>query len=108
MSMQRPGPVIAICIVWAAFTAFRFFNFLNADMSLLPQWFPVYYTLMTTVAVIGIAGLWSMRKWGILVFAAAVAFEQVIIVSQQQWHIISLLLPMMVLMVAAAHIHDMR
>jgi hypothetical protein len=108
MSTYRPGPIIAICIVWAAFTGFRFYNFLNTDMSLLPSWFPVYYTLITTAAVIGIAGLWIMRKWGILVFAAAVAVEQVIIVSQQQWHVLSLLLPMMVLMVAAAHIHDMR
>lgn len=107
-SPYRPGPVIAVCLVWTAFTAFRFYNFLNSDTAALPDWFPVYYTLMTSVALLGIAGMWGMRRWGMLVFAAATAFEQVILVNQGHWHIVSLLLPMLVLIVAAAHIREMR
>lgn len=108
MEVSRPGPVIGVCIVWAAFTGYAFLTFLQADLSGFPGWFTGYYTLVTAVALLGIIGILLMRKWGLFVFAAGLLLDQVMLLSQQQWHVFTLLLPMLVIMVAIAHLDDMR
>lgn len=108
MQDSRPGPIIGVCIVWLAFTAYAYFSFLNADLSAFPDWFPVYYTAISLIGAIGIAGIWLMRKWGLAIFVISIIVDQTMLMNQQHWHVFSLLLPLMVIMVAIAHLQDMR
>lgn len=108
MEGSRPGPIIGVCIVWLAFTAYAYFSFLNADLSALPGWFPTYYSAICLVGGIAIAGIWLMRKWGLALFVIGVIVDQAMLISQQHWHVFSLLLPMMVIMVAIAHLQEMK
>lgn len=105
---SRPGPIIGVCLVWAAFTGYAFFSFLNADLSAFPGWFSLYYMGITALAAVGVAGIWLMRKWGLVLYALSVIIDQGVLASQQHWHIFSLLLPMMVIMVSIAHLQDMK
>jgi len=108
MELSRPGPIFGVCVVWAAYTAYPFYRFLNADLSAFPSWFASYYVIITATALLGVIGIFMMRKWGLAVFALCTVIDQGMLFSQQQWHIFSLLLPMMVIMVAIAHLEDMR
>ena len=108
MVTTRPGPIVGVCIVWAAFTGYAYYTFLNADLSGLPAWFPAYYTGITITAATGIVGILLMRTWGLWVFITSVLIDQAMLVNQHQWHVMSLLLPMLVVMVVIAHLEEMR
>ena len=108
MDQSRPGPIVGVCSVWVAFTAYAFYRFMNADLSALPAWFSNYYVGITLAGFIGISGIWMMRKWGLAIFAVSVIIDQFMLINQQHWNIFSLLLPMMVIMVAISHLQEMK
>ena len=106
-SMTRPGPISAICFIWALFTVFQLYQlFLIAAE--LPTWSKLYIIGIATTSLIAISGIWQMKKWGLMLFIGLFIINQAFALSQGQWHINSLLLPALVIATGMAYIKQFR
>lgn len=106
-SMSRPGPVSAICFIWAVVTLFQLYQFSQVSAQA-PGWSLFYVVGMSAATLTAIAGMWQMKKWGLMLFMAMFILNQAFSLSQGQWHINSVLLPMLVIMVGVAHMKEFR
>jgi len=104
----RPGPISAVCVLWSLYIVYGLYNFANTPAANMPEWFLFYYVGLSAFYLVAVVGLWQMRKWGSLLFAAVVVTEQGMLISSVGFHPGSLLLPLLVIMVAGSHFQEMR
>jgi len=105
---DRPGPINAICLVWTLLIGYSLYNFSNANLSGLPEWFSTYYLALSVGQLIAIVGYWQMRKWGVLLFTSMIIIEQGMLIGYVGFNPLSLMLPLIVLFVGMAHYNEMR
>jgi hypothetical protein len=105
--MSRPGPIAAICFIWTAATVFELYHFSRVTADL-PAWTTFYIIGMAAATLTGIAGMWQMKKWGLMLFIGMVIINQAVALVQGQWQINSLLLPALVIVVGTTHMKQMR
>lgn len=106
-SLPRPGPVTAICFIWTLVTVFQLYQF-SRVMADVPAWGVLYVIGVSVASLAGIAGIWQMKKWGLVVFIGTLVVNQAFALAQGQWHINSLLIPALVIAVGVAHIRQLR
>jgi hypothetical protein len=106
-SMTRPGPISAICFIWTVATVFQLYQFSQISVEL-PAWSMFYVIGMAAATLTAIAGMWQMRKWGLMLFIGMFILNQAFALTQGQWHVNSLLLPALVIGVGMAHIKQFR
>lgn len=106
-SLPRPGPVTAICFIWTLVTVFQLYQF-SRVMAEVPTWAMFYVIAISAASLAGIAGIWQMKKWGLMVFVGTLAVNQAFALAQGQWHINSLLIPALVIAVGVAHFRQLR
>ncbi|NNG14680.1 MAG: hypothetical protein HKM22_05920 [Gammaproteobacteria bacterium] len=106
-NISRAAPISAICFIWVLLTVFQLYQlFLIAAE--LPTWSKLYIIGIATTSLIAIAGIWQMKKWGLMLFIGMFVLNQAVALVQGQWHINTLLLPLLVIAVAIAHIKQFR
>lgn len=66
---RRPLAITIVCVVGFVTVALGMLNLMTAGMTQGWSWFRAYYTLFVAVNLAGYAGLWRMKKWGVLVYA---------------------------------------
>lgn len=106
-SPSRPGPITAICFIWTMVTLFQLYQFSQVTVTL-PGWSKFYVVGMSAATLTAIAGMWQMKKWGLMLFVAMVVINQAFALTQGSWHINSLLLPALVIGVGIAHLKQLR
>ena len=106
-TMPRPGPISAICFIWALVTLFELYNFSRITVDV-PAWSVYYIIGMAAASLTGIAGMWQMKKWGLLLFIGVFFLNQAFALVQGQWQLNSLLLPGLVIAVGLAHMKQFR
>lgn len=106
-NLSRAGPITAVCLIWTLITVFQLYQ-LSQVAAGIPTWSKLYIIAMATGSLIAIGGIWQMKKWGLMLFVGLFILNQAFALSQAQWHINSLLLPLLVLAVGIAHIKQFR
>lgn len=106
-NITRPGPISAICFIWTMVTIFELYKFSGVRVEL-PTWTMFYIVGMAAATLTGIAGMWQMKKWGLMLFIGMFVINQAVALSQGQWHLNTLLLPTLVIAVGLAHFKQMR
>jgi len=71
-------------------------------------WYPSYFVVGNTVAVIALGGLWVLRRWAFPVYAVYALFAQVVPLLLHRWDSSVLILPLLTLMVAAFYYRKMK
>jgi len=104
----RPGPVSAICVIWTLYTVYGLYNFTNAPVGNMPEWFMFYYIGISAGYLVGIVGMWQMRRWGLMLFGALVIIEQGMLIGSVGFNPGSLMLPLLVILVGGSHFQEMR
>lgn len=110
-SVTRPGPITAICVIWTAVTVFELYHFATlpaAGTAELPAWSMFYIIGMAAATLTGIAGMWQMKKWGLMLFTGTAILNQAFALMQGEWQLNSLLLPALVIIVGMAHMRQLR
>ena len=66
---RRPKIITVVCYVGFVTVALGMLNLMTAGMTEGWSWFRAYYTLFVAGSLAGYAGLWRMKKWGVMVYA---------------------------------------
>ena len=105
--VSRAAPISAICFIWTLFTVFQLYQFSRfiAGVSAMDIFLVI---AMATASLIAIGGIWQMKKWGLMLFIGIFTLNQIIVLILGQWHINTLILPLLVIAVGAAHIKQFK
>jgi len=100
MTNKRPGIITAICII-GFIGALAAVPFVFSDLSKqIGAWYPPYLAFSAVVGFVCMIGLWMMKKWGIIIYAAFCGVNQVVLLAFGIWNIFALIIPGIVIAVA--------
>lgn len=105
---SRPGPISAVCIIWAMYVGYGLYYFASAQFTGMPDWFAAYYVALSCGQLIAIVGFWQMRKWGVLLFTSTVVIEQAMLINFVGFNPTSVIPAAVVLMVGISYYNEMR
>ena len=108
MTIPRPHPVTAICVVWVLATLFDIYVFTRQPLSAYDDWFVFYFAGQIGGGLAAVAGIWMMRKWGVILFTFLFAANQVVLFGLDAWSLDSVLVPVLVMVVGYAHLARME
>jgi hypothetical protein len=75
--------------------------FVFSDLSKqIGAWYPPYLAFSAVVGFVCMIGLWMMKKWGIIIYAAFCGVNQVVLLAFGIWNIFALIIPGIVIAVA--------
>lgn len=99
MTNNRPKIITVICIIGfigsAAAIPIAF-----SDMSRqIGNWYPPYLILSIVVGLICMIGLWTMKKWSVIVYTAFAFINQVVLLTLGVWNILALIIPGIVIVI---------
>ena len=106
-SLDRPAPISAICFIWALMTVFQLYQF-SSFIGKVAAIDVILVVGLATASLVAIAGIWQMKKWGLMLFVATFITNQVAALVLGQWHVNTLLLPLLVVGVGVAHMKQFR
>ena len=96
MEKKRPAVITTICIIWLLGAAIMIIPILFlADIS--GDWYPPYFALSTLAGLIGIIGLWKMKKWGIFSCTFVFTLNQLVMLKMGGVNIIGLIISLVVI-----------
>lgn len=75
---RRPPAITIVCCVGFVTAALGTLNLMAAGLAEGWSWFRTYYTLFVAGNLAGYVGLWRMKRWGLVVYAANAAVGLVI------------------------------
>lgn len=107
MDNQRPAAIIAICFIWLLAFLYETYAFL-LNASGLASWFMIYFVVLAGGWLTSLAGIWMMRKWGVILFTVFFAVNQLVTIIGGTWHLNSIMLPVLIIAVSYAHFNRMR
>jgi len=106
MVSQRPGAISAICVIWVLALIYELLMILP-HAGEVANWFLIYTVCMLAGWATSLYGIWTMKKWGLVVFSALFGVNQFVLFAGDVWNYNALLLPVLVLAVGYAHFNRM-
>jgi len=101
-----PAAVIAVCCLWLLASGAETWLLLSRGGASPVQL--AYFLALQAGAAVGVVLIWRMRVPGLWIFAGVFALTQAVLLVQGHWSVDTLLLPVLVLAVAGAHLGRMR
>jgi len=101
-----PAAVIAVSCLWLLASGLETWMLLSRGGASPVQL--AYFLALQAGAAVGVVLIWRMRALGLWIFAGVFALTQAVLLVQGRWAIDTLLLPVLVLAVAGAHLGRMR
>jgi hypothetical protein len=92
----RPTSITVICILGFLGALVTIPALLLARRLHLPAWYPPYLGVSAVIGLVCMVGLWRMRKWAALTYAAFAVLNQVVLIATHQWNVLALLIPAVV------------
>lgn len=78
-------------------------QFLWPDIGNIVSWYPLFLLLYAAGAVVGLIGLWKLKRWGFWVYLAVLASEQAVLIVIGSWISFALFIPALLGIATAAH-----
>jgi hypothetical protein len=103
-NLNRPTIITCICIIGliGAFgAAFLDILGLTNDSRIY-----LYFVILT--GLVSMYGLWNMRKWAVYLYTTAAILNQAILIKQNSWHAMALIIPSAILAVCYVNLSKMR
>lgn len=94
MGNKKPGLIILLAIVGSILFLLSI-PFLWSGLSGVSS---IFIMVSLALMLAGLIGLWSFRKWGLVVYAVAVAIDQMVLIVWGSWSMLSLILPVLVVL----------
>jgi hypothetical protein len=104
---QRPVAITVICILGFIGAALSIPLIFSNAASNIASWYPPFLGLSAVVGLISMIGLWKMKKWGVLLYAAMGVVVQVVLFSTHLWTPFSLLFPVIIVAIGFAYLSKM-
>jgi len=103
---HAPAALTAACAVWLLVSGFETWQLLTHYRPGSPV--VAWLLVLQLAAAVGVILVWRLRSAGLWLFAVVVATTQGMLLYQGRWSFDTLLLPVLVLAVAGAHLNRMR
>ncbi len=107
MAKKRPKIITAVCallLIGAIFTIPIMFSDIAKSIG---PWYPPYLGFCSIIGFISLVGLCKMKKWGIIVYTAMTAINQIVLIVTGQWNILGLILPGIVILAGFSKFNEM-
>lgn len=107
-SVKRPPAITGICVVGALGVIALAWLAFSGGLYGAPDWYPPYLAASAIVGVTALAGLFLMRKWGLMLYGGLFVVNQLVLLATGLWSIQTALVPLIVIIVASRHLGAMR
>ena len=106
MAGRRPGAVTASCLLGCLVAGGILVMPLLSDPGV-PKWVLLVGCGEAVVILVSMAGLWHMKKWGIVVFAVLMVGHHVLVFAAETGARGLLWLPILIVVISARHFSEM-
>jgi len=111
MASNRPLVITIICVLGFIGVAIGVPALLallaSGAVTGLPGWYLPYLGVTLIVGLISLIGLWQMKKWGALLYAAMFVINQCILFATGLWSPGALIIPLIVTVLALSQLPKM-
>jgi hypothetical protein len=104
---RRPLAVTIICVVMGLGSLVVIPFFFSGFVWKIGTWYPPYLAASAVLGFVCMLGLWKMRRWAALVYAAATAINQLLLILTGLWTTFALL-PVVATVVMLLYLGKMR
>lgn len=108
MEKKRPGVITAVCIIGFIGVAFTIPMIFSDFAKSTGDWYPPYLAFSAIIGLVSMIGLWKMKKWGVIVYAALVALSQIVLLATGLWNILALILPAILIAIVFSQFSKMK
>jgi len=105
---KRPVLITIICVIGFIAAILTFIMAFSGTTKLIGSWYPVYLIATRVITIIGIIGLWKMKKWAAYTYIAVLTLNQFILIALGTWNAIGLIFPAVVAGVILSQIKKMN
>ncbi|HLO15168.1 MAG TPA: hypothetical protein VK206_10085 [Anaerolineales bacterium] len=99
MEKKRPTIITIVCAI-GFFGALISIPLIFSDIAKnIGAWYPPLLALSSIVGLITMVGLWSMKKWSVILYTGMFLINQVIMLATGIWNIAALILPGIVVVI---------
>jgi hypothetical protein len=105
---KRPMILTVICVVLFIGSMMAMQAVFNDDFHGLPRTVRYLYLASVILTVISVLGIFLMRRWGIVLYAATSVVGQAILISFGWWNPIQLLIALLICAVGFMYFRQMR
>ncbi len=104
---NRPTGITVICIL-GFIGAASFNQLIFSDLAdQIGSWCPPYLGLSAIIGIMCLVGLWQMKKWAVYTYTWFVGLNQIVLLVMGVWNVAALIIPVMVVGIALAHLKKM-
>ncbi|MBX7225675.1 MAG: hypothetical protein K1X55_06575 [Chitinophagales bacterium] len=106
-SKNRPTAITVICILGFFGAAFAIPMIFSDIARQVGSWYPPYLGLSSVIGLTCMIGLWKMKKWAAYTYTGFVILNQIVLIAMGVWNIMALIIPVIVIGIALAHVNKM-
>ncbi len=104
----KPIAVTAICVIGLV-NAIQMVNLVLSPVSRhVGAVYPLYFSLAIVLSLVCIAGLWMLRRWAAVSYAALLACNQAVLSAMGYWEVSAAVIPVIILLLLFKHWGKMR
>ncbi len=104
---RRPPVVTILCILGFIGAVLVVPSALSAAAREVGPWYPSYLFFVGLSGLVCNIGFWKMRKWGLYLYLAVTAFNQVVMLNTGNWQPMTLIAPAIVIGIIAYYFNRM-
>ena len=108
MTEKRPILLTIICVVGILGGLLGIpFIFTEAAKSI-GLWYQIYASISIAAGFICFAGLWMMKKWGIIIYTMLTGINQIVLIKMNIWNIFAIIMPVIVIIIGFIYFKEME
>jgi len=97
LNTARPPAITAICVI-GIINATQMLNLILSPMTKqLGTIYPVYFSLSVIISLACIAGLWFLKRWAALAYAAILIGNQIALLGMKLWEFTAVVMPIIII-----------
>ena len=99
----KPLVITAICVIGLV-NAVQMINLVFSPVSRhIGSIYPLYFSFAIVLSVVCIAGLWFLKRWAALTYAALLVCNQFVLVAMGYWELSAAVIPVIIVLLLYKH-----
>ncbi|MDD5463262.1 MAG: hypothetical protein PHG00_16845 [Methylococcales bacterium] len=104
---EKPLIIAAICVI-GIINAFQMINLVFSPISKqVGMVYPLYFSMSVAFSLICIAGLWFLKRWAALAYAAVLICNQIVLMMMGYWELAAAIIPAVIIFLMFKHLDQM-
>ena len=105
---EKPAVVIAICVI-GLINAIQMINLVFSPMSKqIGAIYPMYFSIAVLLSLICIVGLWMLKRWAALLYAALLICNQIVLMMMGYWELTAAIIPVAIMLLLFRHLDKLQ